>query len=167
MKIGLDHINALRQANEAQKPKAGPAEGFSGMLDQAIMNQQAVQSASMPTAGPGKLMANPLLETQAILNGSNEMMVGNPATDEKLVIKEFEGLLSKWEQYAVGLDPTTSESGLRQAFGVLEDINSGVKQLKEEWPNMGKDSPQIKSMIDELEVLAVTEQIKFNRGDYF
>jgi hypothetical protein len=38
--------------------------------------------------------------------------------------------------------------------------------LKSSHPGLGKDHPGLQSVVDEMEILAVTERIKFNRGDY-
>ena len=41
-----------------------------------------------------------------------------------------------------------------------------VSLLKDEHPGLDGHSPQLSSLVNELEVMTVTEKIKFNRGDY-
>ena len=74
--------------------------------------------------------------------------------------------MREWENYAATLQASGRDKGLRPAFGVLENIETGLKELKDKWPSLSRDHPGLKSVVDELEVMAVTERIKFNRGDY-
>jgi len=49
---------------------------------------------------------------------------------------------------------------------VLEDIDGTVQQIKGENPDLATKHPALSGMVSELEVMTVTERIKFNRGDY-
>lgn len=79
----------------------------------------------------------------------------------------LDNLLSRWEKYAHQL--TAEPLGLRQANGILENIASEIGVLKAQWPQQAQPQPlipELRGVLDELEVLAVTERIKLNRGDY-
>ncbi len=87
-------------------------------------------------------------------------------SSEQEVMNTINTVLDKWESYAEALKTQDEASGLRQAYGMLETIRGDVANLKETLPQLGDDSSGLQSMVDELEILAVTEQFKFNRGDY-
>jgi hypothetical protein len=70
-------------------------------------------------------------------------------------------VLSKWEEYADQLD---SDGDLREAYGTLQGITEDVERLKGEAGSVAGGGLQ--SLVDEIEVMAATEQFKFNRGDY-
>ncbi len=74
---------------------------------------------------------------------------------------QVESVLDKWDNYAASL--AGSESGLKSAYGTLDEIANEVAAIKESQPNL---DPGLKSIVDELETLTATEQFKFNRGDY-
>ena len=79
-------------------------------------------------------------------------------------MNNMDTLLAKWEDYADTLAADSGGDSLKQAYGVLENIENGVRQLKEDLPE--GLSPDLGSLVNEMEVMTVTEKFKFNRGDY-
>ena len=79
-------------------------------------------------------------------------------------MENMDTLLAEWENYADKLAAGSGGDSLKQAYGVLEHIESGVRQLKEELPE--STTAGLGSLVNELEVMTVTEKFKFNRGDY-
>ena len=77
------------------------------------------------------------------------------------VTGQVESILDKWDSYAATL--AGPQAGLKSAYGTLDEITKDVANLKEGQPNL---DPGLRSIVDELETLATTEQFKFNRGDY-
>jgi hypothetical protein len=75
-------------------------------------------------------------------------------------------LMNEWEEYAARLQEPSASLNLRQANGVLEHIERGVASIKDRYPGLGDEAPGLQAVVDEMEILAVTERIKFNRGDY-
>ena len=63
------------------------------------------------------------------------------------------------------MSSNTSSTGLKQANNMLANIEDSVRQLKAATPNLSSDSP-LNSMVNELEIMTVTERNKLNRGDY-
>ena len=74
-------------------------------------------------------------------------------------------MLNQWDNYAQSLGDASESGGLRQAYGMLEGIAGEVRGLKEDAATL-ESHPGLKSLVDELDVLATVEQFKFNRGDY-
>ncbi len=156
MKIHPDRLEGIRQdqqdqASKARGKKAGNA--FGDILSQEVSKDASAGKAQSVSA---PIQVNPLLQTQAV--GKVEPL----DSDQIAALDKMDGLLSKWESYAGEL----SSSPLRQAYGTLEEIESGLERIKEEMPEAIKENPGLQGLVNDLEVLSVTEKIKFNRGDY-
>ncbi len=162
MKVRTDVMTPLEQQELERARKCDETGKFDEMLAQEVQkatpqqqgSAEAVSSLS-EVAAAGQLQA---VQTTA--------PVENLSATERTVMENIDSLLSKWENYAQTLSMPEADEGLRQAYGVLEKIHDQVLQLKAAAPNLESRSPSLKSMVDELEILTVTEQFKFNRGDY-
>ena len=148
MKIHPDHVEGIRPERKDQVVKPGSSgESFGDMLAQEVSNTSA--QAAGQSAPPPPLMG------VAPVSG-----VGL-GEDEQAAVAGMEALLDKWEEYADHL-AGGSESGLKEAYAALEDIETGVAELQGKLP----DNAALQSVADELDILSRTEKIKFNRGDY-
>lgn len=164
MKINTNNPSALTgvgtaatQTSTAVQPGQ---EGFSDIFarELAVSNQGADSSAVSSTAG---LSTASLAGLMAVQKASK---TAETASSESAVMNSMDSLLTQWETYAGQL--SGSAGGLKNADGVLSSITDGVKKLKEDNPTLSATHPGLSSMVDQLEVMAVTERIKFNRGDY-
>lgn len=168
MKIRTDHLEALRQ-EELQRTKQSSKTGmFADVLakETATDDTGATQDSSQAKA----VAAAPLpLDVEGVETATGpEAADGNPPT-EQMVMEHLDSVLTQWEAYASGLKGGAGEGDLREAYGRLETISSQVGQIKETLPGMQQGSPAspaLQSMVNELEILTVTERFKFNRGDY-
>lgn len=165
MKINPDHLSALRPDAERDVHKAGKTgERFEDLLSRAaekvvstLREQSSTPSGQLPGAGS----AMHLTATQLLFSPEKFPECETKAMDV------IDNLLSQWENYADQLAATPQ--GLRKAHDILSQIFSEIGQLKANWLQDSAPAgpgPGLKSMLDELEVLAVTERIKFDRGDY-
>ncbi|MDD4951027.1 MAG: hypothetical protein PHV85_00630 [Desulfovibrionaceae bacterium] len=154
MKIHPEHIEGVRQDRQDRAGKTrvkAPEESFGDLLDKELSKTSARPAVAAANARP----IQPLLKTEALAgvqSGTNEA-----------VAERVDGLLDKWQAYADGL---RSGTGLREAYGLLEDISGGLKGLKDDWPSLAESEPRLQELVDELDILSVTERMKFNRGDY-
>lgn len=159
MKIQTDQTVPVQQAGKAQQAKSPLSTDFGEILAKEVdSGQRTAQAAYVPPlagmAGLAQAMA-----TQAA------GQVAGVESERQAVMDNVDGILNQWEKYSGEL-ASGGGAGLRQAYGTLETIHSGVKRLKDEHPGLDGRSPQLSSLVNELEVMAVTEKIKFNRGDY-
>ena len=76
---------------------------------------------------------------------------------------QMDDLLSKWENYAAEMN--SPEASLKQIYGHLEHILEGVREMKES-KSFEDQRPELRSLVEELEVMATAEVVKINRGDY-
>ncbi len=164
MKIHPDQLEGVRPDSAPQTNRVKPpSTAFGDLLNQEVAKsdtQTAKTSATLPP--PGGL--GPL----GALIGTTGVEAVAPAAPqaEKTIMDKVESLLDKWDQYAQNLTSAPGQANLKTAYGVLEDIDGSVQQIKGENPDLAQKHPALQGMVSELEVMAVTERIKFNRGDY-
>ncbi|WP_457572437.1 hypothetical protein [Desulfovulcanus sp.] len=152
MKITPEQIAKLNNEQiKTQKNKA--TEDFSQILNQELEAKPVSCSGTSGTAGPLSPSIPPLL-SPALLNHQQL---------ETTLMNQVDQLLSKWENYAAGLEKP--EADLRGLYATLQEISRQIKELKENF-NLKSQKPELKSILEELEIMTTTEEIKFNRGDY-
>jgi len=173
MKIQTDQITPVQQTGTVQKATGTPGVSFGEILAREVSGSETSATAAngvtpLLSGAAGLAQA---VAAQAAVQGTSATAAASAtsateaASDRQAVMDNVNSLLSQWEKYAGQLADGGSGQ-LRQAYGTLENIQTGVKRLKDEHPGLDGQSPQLSSMVNELEVMAATEQIKFNRGDY-
>lgn len=157
MKIRSDQVDALQQQEQqGNKTKKVKGASFGEFLNQEVGQTQAGQSAA-PV--PGLQAINPLLNINMVeqtkpVEGDTQQLTG-----------KVEDVLGRLDDYA-GQLTSSGESSLKDAYSSLEGLQSDVHEIRKNWPDMSKKNPELDSIVNEVEVMAVTEQMKFNRGDY-
>ncbi|GFK95250.1 hypothetical protein NNJEOMEG_03108 [Fundidesulfovibrio magnetotacticus] len=159
MKIQPDQIVPIQQTGKVQSSRSTQAGNFGDILAREVESgQQAARTAPPP------LLSGMAGLTQAMAAQAAAPAAG-VANERQAVMENVDSILNQWEKYSDAL-ASGGSAQLRQAYGTLETIQSGVKKLKDEHPGLDGHSPELSSLVNELDVLAATEQIKFNRGDY-
>jgi hypothetical protein len=156
MKIQPDHVHPTIEEQQRQKTEATPKG--SSFEDILAKESGASQQVAKPATPPPLMGLNPLLQVQA-----PEAATSNA---ENKVMDQMENLLDEWEKYAGQLGSTAGQADLRQAYSSLQRIGDQVKTIKSGLDDMQDNQPGLKAMVDEMEIMTVTETIKFNRGDY-
>lgn len=157
MKIRTDQIQVPSEEQRKVRQDAETKDGFGALLARELGKSGEGSSV----AAPPPLTASPLLGVEAA------QAVETGETAEQAVMESVESLLNDWEKYADELDSSDDEPRLKEAYNVLERIGDQVKRLKDENPELVEASPELKSLVDEIEIMTVTETVKFNRGDYY
>lgn len=160
MKIHPDQLRALEQEQAKSRSAQEADKGFGELLAKEVEGTAptTAQGAAAPPLGGAALSGNILAAQSA---------AGEPSESGQEVMERLENLLGEWEAYANNLGSTAEGGGLRQANGNLETIENEVASLKQTMSGRGQEGDdELKAVIDEVEILAVTERIKFNRGDY-
>lgn len=155
-------LNDLRvnpnQTDPLQKQKTA-AENFGDMLAQEIKQTQGVTTESGETTRVSGSTSN-----MAILDGSPAQKAEGISTAMQETALQLETLFSDLENYAALL--RSDETGsLKTAYNALQNMNDSIAHIKETAPDLA-NSPQLASLVNELDVLTTTEIFKFNRGDY-
>jgi len=163
MKIHPDQLEGVRLDPTTQSNRGTQTgTGFGDLLSQEVA-KSGTQSASStaPLPPPGGLGA------LTALIGAQEVEATTPVTSaENAIMDKVDSVLDKWDQYAQNLQSTADSASLKQAYGVLDDIDGVVKQIRGDNPDLAEKFPALQGVVSELEAMTVTERIKFNRGDY-
>jgi hypothetical protein len=165
MKIHPDQLEGIR-SDQTTRTDRGTQTGtaFGDILSQEVAETQsgtqtAKSIASLPSPGG--------LDALSALFGMQSVEATTPATKaETAIMDTVESVLDKWDQYAQNLQGASGEANLKQAYGVLEDIDGTVQQIKSDNPDLAEKYPALQGMVSDLEAMTVTERIKLNRGDY-
>jgi len=158
MKVTNDQVSAVEQQQQAERVNQRETEGgveFGELLARE-MDEGSVSAQGV--GGPRPLGLNPLLMAQV-------PAVEKPQAEQK-VMESLDSLLSDWEEYAGQLEDQADSLDLKDAYKKLSRIGGEIERLKAENPDLAQKNPGLKSLVDDLEVLSVTETFKFNRGDY-
>ena len=166
MKINNQHLEALRQAQgQTQKvgtPKGAGMEDFAKALAQELGAAEATgKSADVARqVSPGELAAGLGVTMPTAVAG-----VDADAADAAEAMAQLSGLLDGFDAYAQVLG-NGGEQNLKAAYAALEQLSGTVTALKGSLSETAAKYPGLNDVLNELEVLAHTEQFKFNRGDY-
>lgn len=164
MKITPEQLAALQR--EAQKQQSGQTESledFQKMLDQEV-NKSSGALGTTGSQQAGKVPSLDINSLHTLIQTSGTSGILEQQTSGQQIMEQVDELLDKWENYAQQLQQP--DQGLKKGYQTLEEIDSAVKLLQENMPESGTNNEQIKPLLNELEIMAVTEKIKFNRGDY-
>lgn len=159
MKIRSDQVDSLQQQEQSSKTKKVKNTSFGDVLNQEVDQAQSALSQSTASV-PGLQAVNPLLNINMVdktgAEGSN---------DTQQLVGQVEDVLGRLDNYA-GQLASSDKSSLKNAYSSLEGLHKDVRNIRKNWPDMNTKSPELDAIVNEVEVMAVTEQIKFNRGDY-
>lgn len=166
MEINTTQLEALRQLQEqsAQMPRKNSAQtsDFDAILGQQLA--QGVPAGIGKSAIAGNEQAD--VYSKILLNqGDSTSEAEDP--DTAVLMAAFDqasGTLNLWDSYARTLGTSTTDTALRDAWGLLQGIDAEVAQLRDN-PARAKSSA-LDSLLNELEIMTATEKFKFNRGDY-
>lgn len=152
MKITPEQLAAL-QLQQKNTTRTASDTGFAEVLTQQMDSETSAQSSMAAASAVPMVGLDQALQT-AMLN----------TTTEQTVMDKMENLLSKWENYSQALG--SDQNSLRDGYGLLADIRQSVQDVKDTAAQGASMSPELLSVLDELDILSTTEEIKFNRGDY-
>ncbi len=150
MKIQNEQLAALQRQQEAkQKTTVQDKNLFANLLNEKLEGQPKTETANEQIKVP---LVNQLTPTGMSLQTNSEAQLMN----------RLDNLLSQWENYAGQLD--SPQKSLRDIYSSFQNLSSDLKQTKADV------SPEthtiLRDVLNEIEVLAETEKIKINRGDY-
>ncbi|MFW6324780.1 MAG: hypothetical protein ACOC0U_06930 [Desulfovibrionales bacterium] len=155
MKIHPDKLTHLQDA-ETKKTENKQGADFQDLL------KNEIQKGESSGLSPGRSSASPLQGADPYFQ--LRAVQSAELNNRQAVMDKLDSLLSRWDDYTSSL--RSARPDLRKADQVLEDISQQLSQVRS---NLGEGDTQdqgLNTMLDELEILTVTERIKFNRGDY-
>jgi len=169
MKIQTDQISTLTQSSEATSDSKKATSDFASVLAKEVGGSSTDESGLTAPVLTGyaalDLTDSQNTETTAATDTATASASSTTtSTSDTAAMDTMDSLLTQWENYADELASGSGGASLKKAYGLLENIGTGVQQLKDGLA--GSSSPGLDAMANELEVMTVTEKIKFDRGDY-
>lgn len=162
MKITSDYLKALQQTAETRKPesaaKAGSGSGFEEQLMQALSGGGQAQAAEGLAA---RELGAAGLALDTFVAGADAQREEGYST----LMDEFAQILDGFDAYTETIG-SPGGANLKSAYAALENVSGALSGLKERAAS-GETMPEgFQAMLNELEIMTVTEQFKLNRGDY-
>jgi len=152
MKITSDQLAAL-QLQQQKLARNSSGDGFA----QALAHELDAGQTGQPGAAAAPL--GPAARLDQTLQAA---LLQTPT--EQTVMDKMQTLLSKWENYSRVIGG--QEGNLRQGYSLLADIRHDLQEVKGDLERMPAPGQTLTAMVEELDILATTEEFKFNRGDY-
>ncbi len=168
MNIRTQNIEALLSQQELQAKKTASVQNGAGAGFAQAFAEQATLGGTVDNAAQSvtTIGVQTNIVQQLLVQNAENIAATGTTTSTQSVIDQASGALDMWESYANTLQTPGGEGNLRQAYSLLEGIESQVSSLKNSSKETLEQNPELASLVNELEVMSVTEKIKFNRGDY-
>lgn len=169
MEISTEQLEALLRQQEQQataaRRQADTSDGFEALLAQQLGGGAELANAAGGLLPPGAAQAG--LISQMLLNGAEQEQTRDP--DAEILQEAFaqaSGTLDLWDSYAKTLGSSADGGSLRDAYALLQGIDSQVARIRQNTVGVRGKNPGFDSLLNELEVMTATEKFKLNRGDY-
>lgn len=158
MKIDPEHFKTLLEQSQKGKTGKSPADqSFQDILDNRLQPGEDGKQPIAPLKDTSRMVA-----LQAELKASSVGETQSEGGQGHDIMNRLESVLDQWEKYSQSL----GASDLRNSYSILESIDQELQNLQSEVGQESDAGSGVNSMVNELEVMTVTERIKFNRGDY-
>lgn len=164
MKIKNDQnaIEALRRLQESIDKKTHSIDNkFQETLDSSVDAPASAgrEEATSQVMLPGNNQTG-LVSSVKVLN-SRQNKQSNP--DLVAAYDDCSGTLDILDDYA---DALKGSGVLRNAEAILRNIEQKIAKLQDNGNRFVSGNPEFGELVNELSVLATTERVKLNRGDY-
>lgn len=161
MKIHANELKGLLELEQQRKSSNRQSgQAFEQMLNEAFSTK--TEQASGPAAKPLTGASLDALHTQ-LRSGLTEA-TGSENPEAQPLLESVDRVLEQWEKYAEQLQ--SRESNLKQSYATLQEIGRNLEAVEAALQERDGGDPALHPLLNELQVMAVTEEIKLNRGDY-
>ncbi|NCC24224.1 MAG: hypothetical protein EOM25_03345 [Deltaproteobacteria bacterium] len=155
MKIHPELIQGVQDHQADRKVRRPENDLFADLLNEKIAKSEKAAGPD-PASVPSAPLAPGLLDIR-------EVQAVEGVSSGREVMNSVDSLLDQWDRYAQGLQAPRPD--LKSAYAQLKSIAENVQEVKKAMPEAGSPSV-LKDMVEELDIMAVTEEIRINRGDY-
>lgn len=167
MSIKIEQLNAMLAQQElySKVPKTNADVDFESTLakelglsknENSLGSQQLLPNSKVDTSGQ-------LLAASADIYSAEQIKNANA---EQNTMTQTAEVLSKWDSYANEISKSKGKANLQEAYGYLQGLDGQINALKQSSKGLLDKSPGLANIIEEIDVMRVTETFKFNRGDY-
>jgi len=167
MSIKIEQLNAMLGQQELHKTnsKTSTSLDFKSTLAEELglslsdTSQKTQQSSLNSKVNTLDL----LLSTQSDVYSEEQANHDNALQN---TISQTSTALNTWDAYVNELGKSDGRTDLREAYSHLQGLDGQINALKQNAQGILNKSPSLAGIIEELDVMRVTETYKFNRGDY-
>jgi len=166
---------AQQQQAQAAKPKsADSSTAFGDILQNAIQQPDATSAneeiSLSSLALSAQIQSMGIEENENIASAQNVNEVSETDTDaaytRSALMADIENSLSSLDMYTQSVQSQNASFDLKRAWQGLTAFNQSVNDLRQNYASLSEQDSSLDAMINDLEIMAVTETYKFNRGDY-
>lgn len=176
MKINseLERILLAQQQAQQVKPKsADSSAAFEDILQNAMQKPDATRAneeISLSSLALSAQLQSMGIENETIASTQNVSEVSETDTDaaytRSALMADIENSLSSLDMYTQSVQSQNASFDLKRAWQGLTAFNQSVNDLRQNYASLSEQDSSLDAMINDLEIMAVTETYKFNRGDY-
>lgn len=174
MKINseLERILLAQQQQTQAKPKsADSSAAFEDILQNAMQKPDATsanEEISLSSLALSAQLQSMGIENENIASTQNvsEVSETDAAYTRSALMADIENSLSSLDMYTQSVQSQNASFDLKRAWQGLTAFNQSVNDLRQNYASLSEQDSSLDAMINDLEIMAVTETYKFNRGDY-
>ncbi len=161
----------LGEQSKLNKPKSSPdnstVNGFGNLLSDEINAQSTQKTNGSESVDTSKRLSETLnTSTGAITAAAVNSSRITPTDDQDIVNSLVSGIENTLEGLSTYSSSLQDPANLKSAWSSLNAMNQDISKMQRNFTQLSSKNPSIGSMLNDLEVTAVTETYKFNRGDY-
>ncbi len=155
----LEQINKHLSQDKTQK-KSSPEKEFQALLEKEL-GQDAVTKNINTLNTPESLTPHQLseLEVSLKMEKARETSIQDP---KETIMNKIENTLSKWEKYSQSLQ----QNDLKGSYSLLQEIMKDISALEKNATEQREEDRSVFSLVNELKIMATTEEARFTRGEY-
>lgn len=180
-------LRAQQQANTAAQKSTDSSVAFDDVFQQALQKADATGTdeentlSSLGLSGKNHTAQSTEAEAKDSVKSLSSAPMGGAGKaggsdeddeddedeyDVLSLMSEIEDSLSGLDEYTKSLQNAGSAADLKQAWQNLSAFSQSVSNLRQNYASLSQQDSSLDAMINDLEIMAVTETYKFNRGDY-
>ena len=159
---------AQQQAQQAKTKSADSSTAFEDILQSAMQKPDATNANEEISLSTLALSAQNMgIENETIASTQSASEADSEtAYTWRALIADIENPLSSLDMYTQSVQSQNAAFDLKQAWQGLTAFNRSVNDLRQNYASLSEQDSSLDAMINDLEIMAVTETYKFNRGDY-
>ena len=167
MNIRTDQVEALLRQQELAAKKAAPGTDAAFGATLAQQMELAAKGAGAKTTAQNTALPSGIVGQMLLTNAEKTSAPTDPVEQVmQQALDQASGALDMWESYVNALGKPGAENNLREAYALLQGLDTQVSSLKRGAEPVLGQNPNLASLVNELEIMTATEKFKFNRGDY-
>jgi hypothetical protein len=159
---------AQQQAQQAKTKSADSSTAFEDILQSAMQKPDATNANEEISLSTLALSAQNMgIENETIASTQSASEADSEtAYTRRALMADIENSLSSLDMYTQSVQSQNAAFDLKQAWQGLTAFNRSVNDLRQNYASLSEQDSSLDAMINDLEIMAVTETYKFNRGDY-